>query len=179
MKPKSRNLCRLLVASLVVFLGVRLEAAAEESQWSLSAIPVSTSAAPPGKSNLKPLKAIGRDSMRTVLSSLAIVLGVFFLLSALFRKQHRRTEGPRMLETLGQVQVAPKVKLHLVRFGSRLLVLHITPNSVERVAEISDPDEVQRLLNDHNDPAATYPQVDELLQEVHAKGQSPSRGLIG
>jgi flagellar biogenesis protein FliO len=179
MKPKLRKLCRVLVAALVVLLGARIEARGEEAQWSLSAAPVGTSATGPEKSTLAPSNAIGRHSMRTVASSLAVVLGVFLLLLALFRKQHQRTQGSSLMETLGQIQVAPKVKLHLVRFGSRLLVLHITPNSVQRVAEISDPNEVQQLLTDHNHPTVAYPQVDELLQAVDEARQSPSRGLIG
>lgn len=99
-------------------------------------------------------------SVKTVLSSLAIVLGAFVLLTALLKKQETRSSGTSsdILKSLGTVQVAPQTKLHLVRFGQRLLVLHVSVNTVQKVAEISDPEEVHQLLGD----AGTHSELDTL-----------------
>ena len=89
-----------------------------------------------------------RQPLQTVVSSLAIVLGGFALLLFCFRKRTRKGSTD-ILETLGTVQLAPKARLHLVRLGSRLLLLHITPGKVHRVTEFTDPQEVQDLLAAH------------------------------
>ena len=98
-----------------------------------------------------------------VASSLAIVLGGFLLIAVLFRQPQQEKRNSELIETLGAVNVAPKVKLHLVRLGSRLLVLHLAPNSVQCVTEITDPDEVQRLLVGEDRAAALSPRVSDLL----------------
>lgn len=142
-----------------------------------------------------PLSGDGMQSLQTVASSLAIVLGLFFLGTTLLRG--KKTTGPtparELMETLGAVQVTPKVKLHLVRFGERLLVLHLAPGAVQRVAEISDPSEVSRLLGgdvgsvrvenaagEPGDPASLpHASVDELLRAVESdRSALGKRGLF-
>lgn len=145
---------------------------ADETDYRLApAQHVRQGAMPSGSANVSPAK---RNPLVTVGSSLAIVLGGFAILAALFRKTEKpRAKPSELMETLGAVQVTPKVKLHLVRLGSRLLVLHLGANSVERVAEISDPEEVQNLLHGGDLAGATaveVPQVDEMLRAVGASG---------
>lgn len=107
--------------------------------------------------------------LRIVTSSLAIVLGGFALFLVWFRRQTAAVSTGAM-DTLGTIQVTPKVRLHLVRLGSRLLLLHLTPEKVERVAEVTDPSEVQSLLAAHHG-ATRQPvsgRIDELLRDLDA-----------
>ena len=94
---------------------------------------------------LKTTPTVKRKPVKVVTSSLAIVLGGFALLLVIFRKGHSQA-SPAIMDTLGKVRVTPRVELQLVRLGQRILVLHITSNNVQTVAEITDPQEVQSLL---------------------------------
>ena len=107
--------------------------------------------------------------LRVVTSSLAIVLGGFALFLVWFRRQTAAVSSG-VMDTLGTIQVTPKVQLHLVRLGSRLLLLHLTPEKVERVAEITDPSEVQSLLAAHHGVTRqpVSDRIDELLQDFDA-----------
>lgn len=59
--------------------------------------------------------------------------------------------GPRSLpldalELLGRRVVEPKVSVHLIRCGHRVLVVSFSPEGARTLAEITDPAEVQHLL---------------------------------
>lgn len=60
--------------------------------------------------------------------------------------QARRPNGHAAIELCGKVRMDARQSLHLVRVGQRLLVLHESAQGVQRLAEITDPDEVERLL---------------------------------
>ncbi len=49
------------------------------------------------------------------------------------------------LELLGRRLIEPKVSIHLVRCGGRVLVLGVSPDGVRTLSEIADPHEVERL----------------------------------
>jgi flagellar biogenesis protein FliO len=88
------------------------------------------------------------NAIASVLSSLAVVLGLFFLV-AWFAKRGS-PKGTLMLptevlEVLGRAPLSPRRQLHVVRFGNKLLLLSITAGAVEPVGEIDDPAEVERL----------------------------------
>lgn len=48
-------------------------------------------------------------------------------------------------ELLGRRLIEPKVSIHLVRCGGKILVLGVSPDGVRTLSEISDPQEVARL----------------------------------
>ncbi len=80
--------------------------------------------------------------------SLAIVLGLFLLVAWALRRGMPR--GSAMLpceavEVLGRANLAGRQQVHLVRCGSKLLLVHVSPTSVETLTEITDPGEVERL----------------------------------
>ena len=54
---------------------------------------------------------------------------------------------PGAVQVCGRVPLAAKQFVHLVRVGERLLVLLESPQGVQRLAEITDPGEIQRLLH--------------------------------
>ncbi len=87
---------------------------------------------------------------------LAIVLMLFFGLigvQKLFRPGQRSALPAGMIQVCGKVALDSKQSLHLVRIGQRLLVLLESPQGVQRIAEITDPQEVRQLL----DPRGTAP----------------------
>lgn len=169
MKPTRFQIC--VVVALIVGSSGYLPADEADYRFAPAGIEADTVGATTASSKM--LSPAREHPLRTVASSLAIVLGGFIVLTALFRKFERpRTKPSELMETLGAVQVTPKVKLHLVRLGKRVLVLHLGSNSVERVAEINDPAEVEQLLGrgDTESVSTDVPQVDEMLRAVGESG---------
>jgi len=84
----------------------------------------------------------------TVGGSLAVVLGVFFLIAWAVRSAAPRglTLLPsEVVEVLGRAPLAGRQQLHLLRCGKKLILVSVTPAGAETLAEISDPEEVDRL----------------------------------
>lgn len=128
----------------------------------------------PTNSMISPIKKVG--------GSLAVVLGGFFLLTTLLRKKTNALPAHEMIETLGSVPITPKVRLHLVRFGARILVLHISGQNVQRVAELEEPAEVQKLLGlcdgkkNGFESSAGPVSVNDLLQTMESEPHLAMRG---
>ncbi len=85
----------------------------------------------------------------SVIGSLLIVLSAFFILMMMFRKMSPK--GNRLLpkeafENLGRSFLTPKLQLHLLRLGNRLILVSVTADGVTPVTEVTDPDEVVPLL---------------------------------
>lgn len=93
--------------------------------------------------------------IRRVGGALIVVVGGFLFVSLFFRNPASSVPAHAMMEPLGSVPIAPKIRLHLVRFGKRILVLHINGQNVQRVAELEDPEEVERLLSSHSQVRST------------------------
>lgn len=81
------------------------------------------------------------------LSSLAVVLGLF-LVFVWFVRRHRvpLSAGEQVFHTLGRVSLLGK-QAHIVQFGDKLLVLAKTTNGVEKLTELTNPLEVQRVTD--------------------------------
>ena len=101
-----------------------------------------------GSSGARPTKSHSLPLV-TVAASLAVVLGLFFLVAWLMRRglpkggQLLPTEA---LEVLGRTPLPGKQQLQLLRFGNKLLLVSMAPGVAETLAEISDPTEVDRLV---------------------------------
>lgn len=91
----------------------------------------------------------GMSGITAVASSLAIVLGLFFVFVWLMRRSSPSTVAAlpaEVIETLGKVTLGYRQQVNLVRCGNRLLLLSVTPAGVETLSEYADPDEVTRLV---------------------------------
>jgi len=84
-------------------------------------------------------------------SALAAVAGLSLIVLPLLRKLmpnlasgQRRHSGP--VELLHQVMVDRRCTMMLLRCGPRLMLLATTPTTVTKVAEFTDPQEIQTLL---------------------------------
>ena len=90
----------------------------------------------------------GLASAVTVVSSLAVVLGLFFVLAWAMRRATPRGSTilpTEVVEVLGRAPLAGRQQVHLLRCGTRLLLVSVTPTGAETLTEITDPDEVNRL----------------------------------
>jgi flagellar biosynthetic protein FliO len=102
-----------------------------------------------------------------VLGSLAVVLGLFFLVAWLTRRV--RPKGSQSLpkeavEVLGRLPLAGRQQMHLVRVGGKLLLVSVSPTGAETLTEITDPAEVERLaglcqMSQPGSISATFRQV--------------------
>jgi|GEM_PF-4151363 len=84
-----------------------------------------------------------------MLGSLAIVVGGWFLVTWLFRMVSPRTNGrlpASVFELVGSARLNSRQSLQLVRVGSRLLMLIVSPEGAQAVGEISHPGEVETLV---------------------------------
>lgn len=98
----------------------------------------------------RPDKPTTAGNMGTVVvSSLAIVLGLFFLVVWLSRRAFPKSAAPlssEVLEIVGRSPLAARHQLQLIRLGRRLLLVSVTPDRAETLAELTDPDEVNHLI---------------------------------
>jgi flagellar biosynthetic protein FliO len=93
-----------------------------------------------------PLTTAG--AVKTVITSLAVVLGLLVALLWLARRANPKARGTLpgdILETLGRAPLSGRQEMHLVRVGNKLLLLSVTPTSAETLTEITDPVEIDRL----------------------------------
>jgi flagellar biogenesis protein FliO len=86
--------------------------------------------------------------MGTVFACLCLVLGLFFLVAWLMRKTMPRASATlpaEVAEPLGRIMLAPRHHAHLIRIGSKLILVSISQAGAETLTEITDPLEVDRL----------------------------------
>lgn len=84
----------------------------------------------------------------TVISSLAVVLGLFFAVAMLGRRAS--VGGPAILpteafEVLGRASLTGRQQAQVVRFGDKLILLAVSANGVESLAEVTSAEEVERI----------------------------------
>jgi len=115
-------------------------------------------------------------SLITVGSSLAVVLGLFFLVAWAMRRATPRGSAllpSEVVEVLGRAALATRGQVHVLRFGSKLLLVSISTSGVETLAEITDAEEVDRLAGlcrqAHPQSAtAAFRQVFQQFSKQHA-----------
>ncbi len=90
----------------------------------------------------------GLTSMVTVIGSLAVVLGIFFLVAWGMRRVAPAGKAAlpgEVFEVLGRAPMANRQQVHLLRCGRKLLLVSVTPTGTETLTEIVDAVEVDRL----------------------------------
>jgi flagellar biogenesis protein FliO len=144
--------------------------------------------APPNSvSTVAPQRFSQKYPLRTVGSSLAIVLGAFWLLTLLFRKpttsNKRHKASPdsdgQIMQPVETLQLNDRTQLQLVRIGSRILVLAVGDTSVQSLTEFKDFAELEQQIvatqPSHSSTVSTrqslnsfanHPPVGDLLQRV-------------
>ncbi|HEX3726805.1 MAG TPA: flagellar biosynthetic protein FliO [Pirellulales bacterium] len=134
---------------------------AEQQAWGASEVESERPAArpadkpalllPPPTTNSRGRPAIGEPpALLTGAASLGIVLGLFLVVAWAVRRGMPRGSAllpNEVLEVLGRAPLAGKQQIHLLRCGTKLLLVCVSPTSVETLTEIADSDEVQRLTD--------------------------------
>jgi flagellar biogenesis protein FliO len=91
----------------------------------------------------------GMESVLTVAGSLGIVMGLFVVTMWCLRRgmpKSARALPPEVVEVLGRAPLVGKQQMHLIRFGSKLVLAAVSPSGIDAVSEITDPVEADRLL---------------------------------
>jgi flagellar biogenesis protein FliO len=82
-------------------------------------------------------------------ASLGIVLGLFLLVVLVTKRgaSNGATLLPRdVVEVLGRAPFVGRQQVHLVRCANKLLLVCATPGAAQTLTEITDPAEVERLV---------------------------------
>ncbi len=112
--------------------------------------PPATLTPPSPRTHADPAKrAAGQQSAATLAGSLALVLGIFFLVVWLFSRalpQGRGVLPAEAFEVLGRSPLANRQQAQLLRCGNKLLLICVGAAGAETLTEITDPAEVERLV---------------------------------
>lgn len=101
-----------------------------------------------GRQLARPSPVAELGSLGTVGGALAVVLGVFVVIVWITRRVGPSGSAPlprEAVELLGRTTVSGQHALQLVRVGSRLVLVALSPQGATTLAEITDPHEVERL----------------------------------
>lgn len=151
---KRRNLL-ILSALLCCLIATSLVAAPADSNLESQLIPKTSNSNSTSGS-------LGWD-LATILVALAVVIAAIYLLLRLLRRFFPNLvpagSVAAPVKPLARFYLAPRQTLHLVRCGSRLLLLGATSASINHITTIDDDDE-----------------IDQILQAID-RGQSPLTGL--
>ena len=101
------------------------------------------------------------------------MLGLFLLVAWGIKRAMPGSSGllPReVVEVLGRASLGARQHVHLIRCGSKLLLVSATPGGMETLTEIAEPDEVQRLaaLCRQTQPGSTTAAFRQVFQQLAA-----------
>ncbi len=110
----------------------------------------------------------------STLGGLAAVLALIYLAAKTVQKSvpaARKSLPPEVVQVLGRKPLDYRHTIHLVRFGSRLLMLGTSQEGVTTLSEINDPIEIDCLagLCQPSEPAA----VSRTFQQLFRRFQNP------
>lgn len=91
----------------------------------------------------------GLSPLITAAGSLGVVLGLFLLVAWVIGRAVPGGSGllpKEVVEVLGRATLAGRGQVHLLRCGRKLLLVSVSPTGIESLTEITDPDEVNRLV---------------------------------
>jgi len=94
------------------------------------------------------LDAKTRKSVAKMVGGLALVLAVFLLVSMLFGKSKTpSSKRESAMQVLARTTISRTQQMQLVRLGSRLVLIAVSENRVDTLADIDDPAEVATIEN--------------------------------
>ena len=112
------------------------------------AIPIGPSIKTPRPASTPPEPPSAAGSLTTIISSLAIVLGLFLCVAWVSRRGWARRKhllSKDVVEIMGRAPLTSRQHLHLIKFANKLLLVAVTPDSAKTLTEITDPDEIVRV----------------------------------
>ncbi|MGA2619055.1 MAG: flagellar biosynthetic protein FliO [Thermoguttaceae bacterium] len=120
----------------------------------------------------------GLSAVVTVGSSLALVLGLFFLVAWAMRKAAPRGSlllPHEVFEILGRAPLGARQQVQLLRCGNKLLLVSTTPAGAETLTEVTEPLEVDRLagLCRQAHPHSASAAFRQIFQQLAPRSGSP------
>jgi len=120
-------------------------------------------------------------SLASAGAGLGIVIGLFLLCMWLLRRSGPRPTSALPQEAvavLGRVPLTAQHFAHLIQVGRKLALVSVTSEGVSPITEVSDPQEVDRLLGlcMRNGPQSSTAQFQQVLQQL---GREPAQGFLG
>ncbi len=114
------------------------------------------------------------QSIYTVVTALAIVLGAFLLFAWALRRGGKNSGARRgvlptdAVSVLGRVPLAARQFAELLRVGNKLVLVALTPTGPTTLTEITDPVEVDRLLGlcQQFEPHSTTKAFEQVFQQL-------------
>lgn len=88
--------------------------------------------------------------------ALAIIVFLIYALLKLFNKRSKRFGSHSTIENIGGVSLGQNKSVQIVRIGSKLYILGVG-DSVQLIKEITDEEEVERIIAEHN-PSEVFDQ---------------------
>ncbi len=166
---KRRNLI-VLSALLCCFIAAGLLAAQADLDLENRPLPK-----PPGQGSST--NSLGWD-LATILIALAVIIAFIYLLLRILRRFFPNlAPGGAVaapIKPLARFHLAPRQTLHLVRCGSRLLLLGATAASINHITTIEDSAEIDRILQALNRGQSPLTGLSRLF---HPSSQPPSEKL--
>ena len=89
------------------------------------------------------------DIFRMIASLLFVGALLYFLLKFLNKKNQVYQKG-HIISNLGGTSVGSNKSIQIVKIGSKLYIVGVGEN-VQLLSEITDPEEIERMLQDHNE----------------------------
>jgi flagellar biogenesis protein FliO len=112
-----------------------------------TSMPLKPRAAGRGESERRPG---GTQSIATIVGSLAAVLVLFFLVAWILRRASPNAAAAlpsEAFEVLGRASLPNRQQIQLLRCGGKMLFVSITAAGMNTLTEITEPREVDRLVN--------------------------------
>jgi flagellar biogenesis protein FliO len=125
----------------------------------------------------------------SVAGSLTVVLGLFFALTWLMRRGMPNLAmrlPDEVVSVLGRAPLASRQQVHVIRFGNKLLLVCASTSGFDKLAEITEPEEVQRIVGicDRSQSGTTTITAGQILGRLVAGGslgksrrESPRLGI--
>jgi flagellar biogenesis protein FliO len=129
--------------------------------------------------------ALPTQSIYTVVTGLAIVIGAFLLFTWAMRRSGSRTGSRRgmlpseAVSVLGRVPLAARQFAQLLHVGNKLVLVAMTPSGPTTITEVIDPAEVDRLVGlcHQFDPHSTTKAFEQVFQQL--SNEPTSSGFLG
>ena len=153
MSPAHRTLLRYALVCALCLLPDSLARAEGEVERGPSRAAASSLPLPPranghdGAATSRTKTASNGGGLWTTVLALGAIVGALALAGRWLKPYLGAPRGLPIeaLELLGRRMIEPKVSIHLVRCGGKVLVLGVSPDGVRTLSEIADPHEVERL----------------------------------
>ena len=172
----------LLMAVLAGMLFAGAAEAGDAADPDSRALPQRRSGAATQKIKLSGAAAVKKSGSGwwTTVGGLVAVLALIYLVAKVVQKSvpaARKSLPPEVVQVLGRKPLDYRHTIHLVRFGSRLLMLGTSQEGVATLSEINDPVEIDYLagLCQPSEPAA----ASRTFQQLFRRFQNPEPAESG